>query len=166
MKSRTIPCLLAALALFAGSAASQSQPTASFDRLKALVGEWEGKAEKGTPVRVSYKLVSGASVLLETLAPDNEPEMVTMYHPDGSRLLLTHYCSAGNQPRMRAVPSASGSPELQFVFLDATNLASPETGHMHKLGIRFEDKDHFTQRWTWRDNGQEKTEVFHFTRKK
>ncbi len=37
---------------------------------------------------------------------------------------------------------------------------------MHKLAIRLEDNDHFTQRWTWRDNGKEAVEVFHFTRRK
>ncbi len=164
MKLETMLALLATLILLASSAAPQSSPAASFDRLKSLVGEWEGKAENGKSVRVSYKLISSGSALLETLLPENEPGMLTVYHLDGSRLLLTHYCSAGNQPRMRAL--APGSSELEFVFLDATNLASPGTGHMRKLVIRFEDNDHFTQRWTWRDNGKEEVMVFHFTRKK
>ena len=32
-------------------------------------------------------------------------EMITMFHMDQAELLATHYCSAHNQPRMRAVPS-------------------------------------------------------------
>lgn len=166
MKLQKMLRLLTALVLLAGVAGVQASPATGFDRLKSLVGEWEGKSESGAAGRASYKLVSGNSALVETLQPANEPEMVTVYHTDGGRLLLTHYCSAGNQPRMRALDYAPGGPELQFVFLDATNLASAEAGHMEKLAIRFEDNDHFTQRWTWRDKGQEKTEVFHFARKK
>lgn len=166
MQLRTMLGLFAGLVLFAGFAVPQSKPDTGFDRLKSLVGEWEAKAETGNSVRVSYKLISGGSALSEVLAPAGEPEMLTVYNLDGKHLMLTHYCSAGNQPRMRALPSAAGTPELRFAFLDATNLASPAEGHMQKLAIRFEDSDHFIQRWTWRANGQEKVEMFHFTRKR
>lgn len=50
-------------------------------------------------VRTTYKLVAGDSAIEETLSHGN---MVTMYHPDGNSLMLTHYCVAQNQPRMRA----------------------------------------------------------------
>ncbi len=166
MKLRMTLGLLAVVVLFAGAVASQSKPAAGFDRLKVLVGEWEGKGEGGRPLHVSYKLVSGGSALLETLAPSGEPEMLTVYNLDGNNLMLTHYCSSGNQPRMRAPAAASGNPELTFVFLDATNLASPDAGHMRKLVIRFEDNDHFTQKWTWRASGKEETSVFRYTRTK
>jgi hypothetical protein len=29
-------------------------------------------------------------------------EMVTVYHLDGKKLVLTHYCSGGTQPRVRS----------------------------------------------------------------
>ncbi len=166
MKLRTMSCLLAALILLASSAAAQLKPAAGFDKLKSLVGEWEGKGEGGRLVHVSYKFVSGGSALLETLSPSGEPEMLTVYNLDGSNLMLTHYCSSGNQPRMRAVPPATGSPELGFVFLDATNMTSPDAGHMRKLTIRFEDDNHFSQTWTWRQGGKDESTVFHFTRRR
>ena len=166
MKLRTMLGLFAGLVLFAGFAVPQSKPATGFDQLKTLAGEWEGKTENGKSVRVYYKVISGGSALLETLAPGGEPEMLTVYNLDGNHVMLTHYCSAGNQPRMRALAATPGAKEFNFAFLDATNLASPAAGHMHKLAIRLEDNDHFTQRWTWRDNGKEATEVFHFTRKK
>ena len=132
MKLRTMSGLLTAVVLLAGAAAVQSSPATGFDKLKSLGGEWEGKNESRAAGRASYKLVSGGSALVETLAPADEPEMVTVYHADGSRPEgsgLTHYCSAGNQPRPeasgRALAYAPGGSELQFVFLDATNLASP-----------------------------------------
>ena len=48
--------------------------------------------------------------------------MITMFHMDGSRLLMTHYRGAGNQPRMTGTLSPDGK-SVTFDFLDATNLS-------------------------------------------
>jgi hypothetical protein len=140
--------------------------TSGFERLKMLVGEWDGKTTSGKLARVSYQLTSGGSAVLETLKPADEPEMVTVYHRDGESLMLTHYCMVNNQPRMRAESDGVGEKELTFNFVDATNLASPSAGHMHRLVMVFEDADHLTANWTWRENDEEHTEGFHLTRKK
>lgn len=138
-----------------------------FEKLKILVGEWVGQDTQGNPVRVSYKMVSARTALLETLSPGGESEMVTVYTMDGDQVALTHYCSANNQPRMRTVPNAGDANELDFSFVGATNLANPGVGHMHRLVIAFQDDDHFTQEWTWREQGHaDKLEIFRFTRKK
>jgi hypothetical protein len=34
------------------------------------------------------------------------------------------------------------------------------------LVLTFEDQDHFSQEWTWREKGKEKTVVIHFERSK
>jgi hypothetical protein len=157
---------VAALAAFAVYAPGQSKPAAGFDQMKSLVGEWDGKAENGKAVRASYTLVSAGTALVETLNPPDESEMVTVYHADGNHVAMTHYCDINNQPRMRTGPVAGPVKELDFSFVGATNLASPAAGHMHKLVVRFDDNNHFTQTWTWREQGKEMAEVFHFTRKK
>lgn len=136
-----------------------------FDKVKTLVGDWEGKAPDGKPVRVSYRLVSSGTALMETLGPGGESEMVTIYTADADRVALTHYCNANNQPRMRSAPVGGIPQKLDFSFVGATNLASPTAGHMHNLTVTFEDKDHFTQMWTWREGLKERTTTFHFTRK-
>lgn len=167
MKLNTVLGIVAtALVFVAGPARAQTKANAGFEKLKTLMGEWDGKTEKGKPVRVSYRLASARTALLETLSSPDESEMVTVYHADGNRVALTHYCDANNQPRMRAEPPSGPIRQLAFNFGGATNLAGPSTGHMHKLVVAFEDQDHFTQRWTWRENGREVTEVFHFARKK
>jgi hypothetical protein len=169
--TRMLPMLLAAfvgLATVAPAATTGTNP--AWEKMKSLVGEWEGTMTHGDenmPVRVSYSLVSGGTSLMERLnAPDDSHDMVTMYYPDGSRIMMTHYCSEGNQPRMRAQAAAGEPKSLAFDFVDVTGLASPEAEHMRKLVVNFDDADHFTQRWTHRKGGKDETGVFKYARKK
>jgi hypothetical protein len=135
--------------------------------MKSLAGEWSGTMNHGgqeMPVSVSYTLVSSGTSLMERLTTPDGSDMVTMYHPDGSRIMMTHYCSGGNQPRMRTETSSADS--IAFDFVDATNLASPKAEHMRKLVVKFQDTDHFTQEWTHRKDGKDETGVFKYARKK
>ena len=90
--------------------------------------------------------------------------MVTVFNPDGKGLMATHYCSAKNQPRMKLEPGTDPKV-LRFTFLDATNLADPQIGHMVGLTLRIADADHHTQEWTFSDHGKEMTEKFDMHRK-
>jgi hypothetical protein len=90
--------------------------------------------------------------------------MVTMYHLDGNKLMLTHYCAAGNQPRMTL--SRKSTPEqLEFNFSGATNLKSSKAGHMHDLRLRFDGPNQISAEWDYFENGKKKsTEKFTLTR--
>jgi len=147
--------------------APKSSP--AFEKLKTLTGEWEAKTEDGQTVKTSYKLVSNGSAVMETLdmGKKGEGTMVTVYHLDGDQLMMTHYCSANNQPRMKAQPASGEINSLAFSYLDATNLAPPDSGHMHRLVFTFQDKKHMSQDWTWREYGKDAyTETFQYERKK
>lgn len=158
--------LIAALCL-AGTALAQSRSQGNFDRLKKLVGEWEGTSGDGKPTQVAYRVVSNGSVLEETMNIGTEETMVTLYHLDGNRLMVTHYCGAGNQPRMVALPDPKSPNVVAFKFLDATNLASTDVGHMRNLVLTIVDGDHLTQQWTWHEKGKEdKWDLFKLSRKK
>ncbi|PYV11013.1 MAG: hypothetical protein DMG23_05580 [Acidobacteria bacterium] len=146
--------------------AAQDDARAAFDKLKTLVGDWDGKSRDGKPVHVSYELISDDSALLERIDHGGRAQMITVYNLDGNQLMLTHYCMAHNQPRMRAELPSSGDQALTFTFLDATSLPTPSAGHMHRLVVSFEDDRHFTQKWTWTENGREEPQVFKFERKK
>jgi len=156
---------LAALLLAGRARAAETKGSTGFDGLKSLVGEWEGKSADGKTAVLTSRLVSGGSAIEETLNVTGEPSMLTVYHVDGARLMVTHYCSSGNQPRM-VTENAGNAGHLTFHYLDATNLASKDSGHMKQLAVSVQDADHFTQEWTWAEKGQEKTELIHFTRKK
>jgi hypothetical protein len=147
--------LLVLVALGASGAASERDGNASaaFDRLKSLVGEWRTDDGKDGLV---YELIAGGTALLERETSSSRPAMVTLYHRDGERLLLTHYCMAGNQPRMAAKPFDPKTGELAFEFLDATNLKAPGAGHMRDVRIRFIDANHIESEWRFYENGQPK----------
>ena len=138
-----------------GAAAAATNP--HFDRMKSLAGNWVGTNKHGKPVKVTYTVVSSGTAVMERLDSPEGGNMITMYHPDGERLMVTHYCSLGNQPRMVEVPR-QGDNDLVFSFFDATNNPTvPGHGHMRGLKFHFVDKNHFTQEWTfgWSDGRQE-----------
>ena len=158
-----LPVLLAVI-ISPYSVLGQSEAGEQFDTLVSLVGKWQGKTKGGEKVTVTYEFVSNKSALFERLMIAGEPDMITMYHRDGDHLMLTHYCSVGNQPRMRAESSKENSNMIRFSFIDATNLASSFAGHMRKVIFTMHDADHLTQEWTWRENYQEKTSQFELER--
>lgn len=140
-----------------------------FERFKSLAGKWEGTTvgkDGGSPERLEYEVVADGSAVMET-CHHGKAVMITMYHLDGGRLMLTHYCMAKNQPRMRATEYAGGGNEVTFTFFDGTNLANRDEGHMDKAWFKFIDADHFNSNWTWYQDGKEQwMEQFGYTRVK
>lgn len=168
IRSRFAAVVASLCVLVAVVGLAQPKPNPGFEKLKTLVGTWVATTRDGQHATVTYELVSAGSALLERLGGDAHPDMqmVTAYHADGDRVVMTHYCSAGNQPRMRAEPVTGEVQTLRFTFVDATNLATPGEGHMHGLVVTFQDADSFTQEWTWRENGKDRVKVFHWSRSK
>lgn len=159
--------LAAALPAFAGSkhdhhAELPKSPAAmQFKRLAAALGAWQAKGPDGKPILAWYKLIAGGTVLHQTMRFGDEPEMVSVWHLNGKHLDMTHYCSANNQPRMRAVPETAKKPEdlkaVEFAYVDATNLESPEASRMSNMKLVIEDADHITEYWTWEEKGKKQT---------
>src|SRR5262249_48561148 len=138
----------------------------SFNQLKVLTGAWSGKTSEGKPVDVTFRDTAGGSAFISEIRSANHghEDMVSMINMDGpNRIMLTHYCSAGNQPRMAATGSPDGKT-LTFDFIDATNLASPDSGHMQRVVFTMLDANHHTEEWDFVGEGKEKKEVFDLRR--
>jgi hypothetical protein len=149
----------------AGPKSENAPGPAAYARLKTLAGEWEADTGMGK-AHLSYELIAGGTSLVERETGEKTPAMETVYYLDGDRLLLTHYCMAGNQPRMQARAFNPETGEVAFEFLDATNL-KPGGGHMHNVKIRLVDNDHFSAEWEFYENGQRKmAETAQYTRVK
>src|SRR5580704_15355316 len=89
-------------------ALAQSDAQKSFDKLKTLAGSWEGHVAtlpmqadiEGKLMQVSLRATSMGNALMHEMTGTGRPEdPITMLYLDGDRLLLTHYCDAGNRPR-------------------------------------------------------------------
>lgn len=152
--------------LMACSVLAQSGSKQGFDTMKSLAGNWEGSSEKGK-VQVSYRSTAGGTALIGEIVAgmngENE-DMVSMIHLDGNRLLLTHYCAAGNQPRMQATVSADGK-SITFDFVDGTNIDESHAGHMQRVIFSFIDQNHHTEEWHFAMPGSEMVEKFDLRRK-
>ena len=161
----TLSAVLILLASAASAQSSASEHTAaqkSFDTLKALAGSWEGpvtvtpvtpEMSMDKPVHVSLRVTSRGNALVHEMQESGTPEdanrydhPVTMFYLDGDRLLLTHYCDAGNRPRMAAKASPDGKTvEFEFVDLAGGN----QYGHMFHAMFTIVDANHHLEDWTF-----------------
>ena len=160
---RNLSFLLLIPFLLSGLIFAQGNSAAGFEKIKSLAGEWEGKGHDDQMTSVSYEVISGGSAVMEVLNEGEDDNMVTVYHLDGDKLIMTHYCSSGNQPRMKA--EMIDDNNINFSFTNATNLAKTSDGHMYKLNFNFDDNNNFSQIWTWIEDGKEMPAAFNWKRK-
>lgn len=155
---------VAALAMLSANAVlAESDGQASFHQLAGLEGRWVGKGSRGQPVEVTFRMTAGGSALMSEIHGEGHEDMITMFHMDGDRLIMTHYCGAGNQPRMKVVSADAKS--VSFEFFDGTNIA-PGAGHMQHVTFAQPDANHHTEDWLFLDHGKEMKEFFTLERVK
>jgi hypothetical protein len=156
----SLSAALAGLVLVAGSTLAGATPPATgspaLERFKALAGEWVAAednemAKKGDLV-ARYAVTAGGSAVVETVFPGSPHEMMTVYHADGSDLVLTHYCLNGNQPRMRA-RKAEGS-RFAFEFDGGGGIDPRRDRHMHSARFELVGADEIRNEWTERAEGR------------
>lgn len=150
--------LLTAVSLMGVSplSAQQSQPAASaFERLRAMEGEWidvTGAFGAKGAVVATYKVTGAGNTVIESFPVGTPHEMTTVYHRDGSSLVLTHYCAGGNQPRLRA-KHVTGNV-LEFAFEGGANIDPAVTSHMHNMRWEFVSDDEIKAEWHSWANGK------------
>ena len=138
------------VAMAPSAAQEKAAKPSALDRIKSLAGEWESKDEKGTVLtKTTFEVVAAGASVMETMQFPDGRSMITVYHHDGDRLMLTHFCMAGNQPRLVAKDTGPDAKELKFTFLDATNLRSPDESHLSGVAFAFQDSTHFKQDLTF-----------------
>ncbi|HEU4384962.1 MAG TPA: hypothetical protein VFR85_15880 [Anaeromyxobacteraceae bacterium] len=134
----------------AGKAPAAISPAAAqLEKLKSLAGTWSGKASHGDApahdATTVFRVTGGGSAVVETLGPGTPHEMVTVYHLDGDQLVLTHYCAAGNQPTMQALPSKDPAV-IAFDFVRGSNM-KPGDMHMHSARLVLAGEDRLEGEW-------------------
>ncbi|MFP5245865.1 MAG: hypothetical protein ACLGH0_04150 [Thermoanaerobaculia bacterium] len=127
----------------------------AFSKLKTLAGTWEGSMTttpqvpsiEGTAARVTLRVTSMGHVLMHEMTGEGrEDDPITMLYLQDEHLALTHYCDAGNRPRMNGTVSDDGkSVAFESVEVDG----STEHGHMHKAVFTFVDETRHIEEWTY-----------------
>ena len=147
--------LALSIVLLSAVAFAQSDAQKAFDQLKTLTGSWQGTVTttpaqpeaQGKLVQVTLRATSMGNALLHEMKLEGRPDdPITMLYLDGDRLLLTHYCDAGNRPRMVAKAGADGKT-TEFDFLDVAG--GTEHGHMHHAVFTAIDANHHIEEWTY-----------------
>jgi hypothetical protein len=159
-----------------GQADAPKTPTEAqkaFDKLKTLAGSWEATLKTipptpeadGKHAEVTLRVTSLGNALMHEMKVEGRPDdPITMLYLDNDRLTLTHYCDAGNRPRMSAKSSPDGKT-VEFEFVDVAG--STEYGHMHHAVFTLIDANHHTEDWTFMVPGDKMVQAhFDLTRTK
>lgn len=148
------------------AALAQTAALTSFAQIKSLAGTWEGTLTtfpaspyQGKHLQVQLRVTSsGNAVLHEMRVPGEPDDPITMLYVNGSKIFLTHYCDAGNRPRMVAQASADGKT-ITFKLVDVSG--SKLHGYMEHAVFTTIDATHHTEDWTYLMPGNHPTRA-HF----
>lgn len=133
----------------------ESETQKAYSKLKALAGNWEGPVTSlpaqpmmaGKIAQISLRVTSSGNALMHELTMNGlKDDPITMFYVNEDQFLLTHYCDAGNRPRMVGKLSPDGKT-LDFDFIDITG--STKYGNMHHAKFTFIDDNHHTEEWTF-----------------
>lgn len=143
------------------------RPSPALNELRSLAGEWEmtDKDGKRTTAAV-FRVVASGSAVVQTMFPGSEHEMVNMYHMDGDKVVVTHYCAIGNQPRM--VSGAPVNGVYRFKLDRVSNLSDRAGAYMGELTLTVKGRDAYSENWGHFKDGKmsDHGPVFEYTRKK
>ena len=174
MKRMTMPRFhaitrIALLPVLVLSASALADSETIMERLKTLEGEWMLVDESGEitdQVGAEFRWTAEGSALREFMFPGQPHEMLNVYHQDGNRVLMTHYCAAGSQPRLEIVPAEEGDG-LLLKFDSITNLPSSVAHFMHHAEYEWESEDRLNTIWYGSVDGTvvDETTVFRLARR-
>lgn len=128
--------ILAAVALFTLSSTVTAQEgyadvaQAQF----ATISSWEGRwvvAETGA-LEIVFEVTARGKTVVERWETESGLHSMTVYHRDGDRIMATHYCPQGNQPRLETIVSETGT--VAFRFRDITDL---DEGESHTVTLDY-----------------------------
>ena len=156
----SVVLVLVSTVVFGQSDAQRPVAQQSFDKLKTLAGTWKGAlttdpAQPDLPSVgwVSLRVTSRGNAIVHEMKqpgtpddPAKKDDPITMLYLDGDRLLLTHYCDAGNRPRMVARNAPDGKT-VEFDFVDVAG--GTQYGHMHHAVFTILDANHHIEDWTY-----------------
>lgn len=120
--------------------------TPNLDAIKKLAGDWYEVDKDG---KVTDKLISqirvtaGGSAVRDTIFPNTDMEMVSIYTQEGPDLFMTHYCVLRNAPKLKAETGTSPNA-IVFKCVGGANVDLEKSTFMGKATLTVLDADHIT----------------------
>ena len=149
----------------------KSSASAALKAISELAGNWQGtfqwsgaRTEAGKLTANYYKTGNGSAVIENLIMEGDVPSMTSAYHLDGNDLRMTHYCAAQNQPRLKASLIDLNHGIINFDFVDATNLRSPDAPHVVGLEMHLVSPDHITFTFLFQGAGKISREQIELSR--
>ena len=118
------------------TAGPQSDAKKAFEKLKTLVGSWQGSIGD-LPTQVTIRVTSGGSAIMHDafMASTNK---ITMMYLEGDRLVQAHYGGEGNRPRFEGKLTPD-EKSVDFSFLDVSG--GTQRGLMKRTMFTIVDAD-------------------------
>jgi hypothetical protein len=127
-----------------------AQGTNALEVFKSFKGTWTiASGGKKLPFKMTYDLASKDSVVTELFGKE-----LSVFYLDGESLLMTHYCNAGNHPRLKLSQNRAAG-RFEFQMIDITNL---------KDGRNVVAPGRLKLQIVWKQANQEESENYELTR--
>ena len=148
-------CFLLVPMLAASAALADSD--SAFKTFERLEGRWAIRSGQETlPIQMTYEVGSKGSIVTERFGKE-----LSVFYRDGQSLLMTHFCNAGNQPRLR-LKDGSQPGVLEFEMFDITNLRDAD--HVQRVIYRIIDDKRMDLEIVWKKGTSEESEKYSLTR--
>ena len=127
-----------------------------FERIKQLAGSWRGKSTmqgKLQDITITYEVTSAGSAVVAKHFPGTPYEMVSVFHDNGGKLSMTHYCALKNQPILGLKNATEKLIELEYTT--GINIDQDKDTHMRSLSITFVGENHILEEWSMYKEGKQ-----------
>jgi hypothetical protein len=131
----------------------------TFETFKSLQGKWSIQSQgKTLPIEMTYDVGSKGSIVTEQFGKE-----LSVIYRDGESLWMTHFCNAGNAPRLRL--KDSGQPRvMEFETFEVANLKSADAAHVERIIYRIVDDKKIDLEIVWLEGKSEKSEKYALVR--
>jgi len=138
---------------------AQNNSERAFETFKSLNGRWAIESNgKTLPIEMRCEVGSKESIVTEQFGKE-----LSVIYLDGKNLLITHFCNADNQPRLRL--KESGQPGvLEFEMFDITNLKDASTPNVQRIVYKITDGRTMTLEIIWKKGQSEESEKYTLSR--
>lgn len=148
---------VAVVLLLAGLSARAGTPDV-FDSFKTLKGKWRIEAEgKILPIEMNYEDGSRGSVVTEQFGKE-----LSVIFKEGDKVLMTHYCNSGNQPRLKL--KTASAKLIEFETFEVANLKTPDAPHVKKIIYNIVDEKNMRLELVWKRGQGQESEIYTLTR--